>query len=79
MICRAHPPRPWGYLHELPPGACGSAPSTSCRSLRMSFRVGIGVDAHALEDGVPLVLGGVELVHPRGLQATPTATCSRTR
>ena len=33
----------------------------------MSLRVGIGVDAHALEDGVPLVLGGVELVHPRGL------------
>jgi 2-C-methyl-D-erythritol 2,4-cyclodiphosphate synthase len=30
-------------------------------------RVGIGVDAHALEDGVPLVLGGVELDHPRGL------------
>jgi 2-C-methyl-D-erythritol 2,4-cyclodiphosphate synthase len=33
----------------------------------MSFRVGIGVDAHALEDGVPLVLGGVTLEHPRGL------------
>ena len=33
----------------------------------MSYRVGIGVDAHALEDGVPLVLGGVELDHPRGL------------
>jgi 2-C-methyl-D-erythritol 2,4-cyclodiphosphate synthase len=31
------------------------------------LRVGIGVDAHALEDGVPLVLGGVELDHPRGL------------
>jgi 2-C-methyl-D-erythritol 2,4-cyclodiphosphate synthase len=30
-------------------------------------RVGIGYDAHALEDGVPLVLGGVELDHPRGL------------
>jgi 2-C-methyl-D-erythritol 2,4-cyclodiphosphate synthase len=30
-------------------------------------RVGIGVDAHALEEGVPLVLGGVELAHPRGL------------
>ena len=30
-------------------------------------RVGIGVDAHALEDGVPLVLGGVEIDHPRGL------------
>ena len=33
----------------------------------MSFRVGIGVDAHALEDRVPLVLGGVALDHPRGL------------
>ena len=31
------------------------------------LRVGIGVDAHALEDGVPLVLGGVRLDHPRGL------------
>ena len=33
----------------------------------MSYRVGIGVDAHALEDGVPLVLGGVAIDHPRGL------------
>lgn len=33
----------------------------------MSFRVGIGVDAHALEPGVPLVLGGVALDHPSGL------------
>jgi 2-C-methyl-D-erythritol 2,4-cyclodiphosphate synthase len=33
----------------------------------VSYRVGIGVDAHALEDGVPLVLGGVLLDHPRGL------------
>jgi 2-C-methyl-D-erythritol 2,4-cyclodiphosphate synthase len=33
----------------------------------VSYRVGIGIDAHALEEGVPLVLGGVELVHPRGL------------
>ena len=33
----------------------------------MSFRVGIGVDAHALAEGVPLVLGGVALDHPRGL------------
>jgi len=31
------------------------------------LRVGIGVDAHALEEGVPLVLGGVRLEHPRGL------------
>ena len=31
------------------------------------IRVGMGVDAHALEDGVPLVLGGVRFDHPRGL------------
>src|SRR5438477_10152620 len=31
------------------------------------FRVGIGFDAHALEEGVPLVLGGVEIDHPHGL------------
>jgi len=30
-------------------------------------RVGIGVDAHALVEGVPLVLGGVELESDRGL------------
>ena len=33
----------------------------------MSFRVGIGVDAHAFAEGVPLVLGGVAFDHPRGL------------
>jgi 2-C-methyl-D-erythritol 2,4-cyclodiphosphate synthase len=32
-----------------------------------SLRVGIGVDAHAFEDGVPLVLGGVQFESPRGL------------
>ena len=31
------------------------------------LRVGIGVDAHALETGVPLVLGGVEIQSQRGL------------
>jgi 2-C-methyl-D-erythritol 2,4-cyclodiphosphate synthase len=31
------------------------------------LRIGIGYDAHALADGVPLVLGGLELEHPRGL------------
>jgi len=31
------------------------------------LRVGLGVDAHALEDGVPLVLGGVRVESPRGL------------
>jgi 2-C-methyl-D-erythritol 2,4-cyclodiphosphate synthase len=33
----------------------------------VSYRVGTGVDAHALEEGVPLVLGGVSVAHPRGL------------
>ena len=31
------------------------------------YRVGTGFDAHALEDGVPLVLGGVDIEFPRGL------------
>ena len=31
------------------------------------LRIGLGVDAHALEEGVRLVLGGVEIDHPRGL------------
>lgn len=31
------------------------------------LRVGLGVDAHALVEGVPLVLGGVSFEHPRGL------------
>jgi 2-C-methyl-D-erythritol 2,4-cyclodiphosphate synthase len=31
------------------------------------LRVGLGFDAHALEEGVPLVLGGVAIDYPRGL------------
>jgi 2-C-methyl-D-erythritol 2,4-cyclodiphosphate synthase len=31
------------------------------------LRIGVGVDAHALVDGVPLVLGGVAIDYPRGL------------
>ena len=31
------------------------------------LRVGLGVDAHAFADGVPLVLGGVQFDSPRGL------------
>lgn len=31
------------------------------------LRVGIGIDAHALEEGVALVLGGVPIDYPRGL------------
>ena len=33
----------------------------------MSYRVGMGVDAHAFADGVPLVLAGVPFDSPRGL------------
>lgn len=32
------------------------------------IRSGIGFDAHAFADGRPLVLGGVEIPHPRGLE-----------
>lgn len=31
------------------------------------LRIGLGVDAHAFSDGVPLVLGGVAIDSPRGL------------
>jgi 2-C-methyl-D-erythritol 2,4-cyclodiphosphate synthase len=33
----------------------------------MTLRVGIGVDAHGFEEGVPLVLGGVAFESSRGL------------
>jgi 2-C-methyl-D-erythritol 2,4-cyclodiphosphate synthase len=31
------------------------------------YRVGTGFDAHAFEDGVPLILGGIRVESPRGL------------
>jgi 2-C-methyl-D-erythritol 2,4-cyclodiphosphate synthase len=31
------------------------------------LRIGLGIDAHAFAAGVPLVLGGVTIDHPRGL------------
>ena len=31
------------------------------------LRIGLGVDAHAFGDGIPLVLGGVRIDHSRGL------------
>jgi 2-C-methyl-D-erythritol 2,4-cyclodiphosphate synthase len=33
----------------------------------MSFRIGLGIDAHAFAAGIPLVLGGVVIDYPRGL------------
>lgn len=32
-----------------------------------AHRIGLGVDAHAFGEGVPLVLGGVKIDHPVGL------------
>ena len=32
-----------------------------------ALRVGLGLDAHAFEEGRPLVLGGVSIDYPRGL------------
>jgi 2-C-methyl-D-erythritol 2,4-cyclodiphosphate synthase len=37
------------------------------RSSMSDLRVGTGFDAHAFADGVPLVLGGVQIPSPRGL------------
>jgi 2-C-methyl-D-erythritol 2,4-cyclodiphosphate synthase len=37
------------------------------RPAETEYRVGTGFDAHALVEGVPLVLGGVAIDHPRGL------------
>jgi 2-C-methyl-D-erythritol 2,4-cyclodiphosphate synthase len=31
------------------------------------YRIGIGIDAHAFGEGVPLVLAGITIDHPRGL------------
>jgi 2-C-methyl-D-erythritol 2,4-cyclodiphosphate synthase len=33
----------------------------------MTVRVGIGHDTHRLDEGRPLILGGVRIEHPRGL------------
>ena len=32
------------------------------------FRIGTGYDSHRFEEGRPLVLGGIEIPHPRGLK-----------
>src|SRR5918995_1661648 len=47
--------------------ASSACPSCPRRSPVSELRIGLGVDAHVLEDGVPLVLGGVTIDYPRGL------------
>ena len=34
----------------------------------MEIRIGLGIDAHAFAEGIPLVLAGVTIDHPRGLE-----------
>ena len=33
----------------------------------MKYRVGIGIDVHQLEDGLPFWLGGIQIPHSKGL------------
>jgi len=40
-----------------------------------SSRVGTGFDAHRLVDGRPLLLGGVRVAHPRGLEGHSDGDC----
>ena len=41
-----------------------------------SYRVGTGFDAHRLAPGRKLMLGGVELPHPRGLEGHSDGDCA---
>lgn len=41
----------------------------------MSFRIGSGFDAHRLVEGRPLVLGGVTIAYPRGLEGHSDGDC----
>jgi len=34
----------------------------------MNLRIGMGYDVHALQDDLPLILGGVNIPYPRGLE-----------
>jgi len=38
-------------------------------------RIGTGFDAHRLVDGRPLMLGGVRIAHPRGLEGHSDGDC----
>mgnify|MGYP000826546388 CR=1 FL=1 len=39
------------------------------RNSMTDFRIGHGYDVHALADGLPLVLGGIEIPHTKGFVA----------
>lgn len=66
---------PWPFVQAAWPEAESTAahrlPRRAARrasvSLVSDLRIGLGVDAHAFADAIPLVLGGVRVDHPRGL------------
>ena len=43
----------------------------------MKFRIGYGYDVHALGEGLPLILGGVEIEHAKGCIAHSDANVGR--
>src|SRR6266540_2771903 len=49
------------------PPARGSSPRPAAPSQGVGMRVGSGHDTHRLEEGRPLILGGVRVEHARGL------------
>jgi 2-C-methyl-D-erythritol 2,4-cyclodiphosphate synthase len=40
-----------------------------------AVRIGTGFDAHRLVDGLPLMLGGIHIAHPRGLEGHSDGDC----
>ena len=64
---------PWGRLQRTPAEAAlgvddlTSLPRGASLAHVSSLRIGLGIDVHAFEAGVPLVLAGVTIEHPRGL------------
>ena len=61
--CSGRHPRPRSGVDDL-----ASLPAGASLARVSDLRIGLGIDAHALRRaGVPLVLGGVAIEHPRGL------------
>lgn len=61
-----------GYVPHLVEGSYSNikitTPSDLFRTLPHNARIGIGFDAHKLVVGRPLILGGVEIAHDKGLE-----------
>ena len=57
------------------PGLGRERPARRGRGHGMSYRVGSGFDAHRLAEGRPLMLGGVQVPHARGLEGHSDGDC----